>query len=137
MDALLWTLVAVFAALVLLTIVAWWLLRRVARPPQALVQRIGKLPWRAKAELALALLRDPRLPLMTRLIIPAVLLYFALPIDIIPDFIPLLGQLDDILVLLVALRLVLRSLPDGLLEEHIDRLEQLHQKLTAGEGPIR
>jgi uncharacterized membrane protein YkvA (DUF1232 family) len=136
-DALLWTLVAVFVALVLLTIVAWWLLRRVARPPQALVQRIGKLPWRAKAGLALALLRDPRLPLITRLIIPAVVLYLALPIDIIPDFIPLLGQLDDVLVLLVALRLVLRSMPEGLLEEHIARLEQLHQKLPAGEGPIR
>ena len=137
MDALLWTLVAVLVSLVLLTIVAWWLLRRVARPPQALVQRIGKLPWRAKAGLALALLRDPRLPLITRLIIPAVLLYFALPIDIIPDFIPLLGQLDDVLVLLVALRLVLRSMPEGLLEEHIARFEQLHQNLPAGEGPIR
>ena len=137
MDALLWTLVAVFVSLVLLTIVAWWLLRRFARPPQALVQRIGKLPWRAKAGLALALLRDPRVPLMTRLIIPAVVLYFALPIDIIPDFIPLLGQLDDVLVLLVALRLVLRSMPEGLLEEHIARLEHLHQRLPASEGPIR
>ncbi len=137
MDAWLWALVAAVGALLLFALVAWWLLRRVARPSQALVQRIGKLPWRAKAALALALLRDPRVPLTTRLVIPAVLLYFALPIDIIPDFIPLLGQLDDVLVLLIALRLVLRSLPEGLLEEHIARLEQLHQKLPADEGPIR
>ncbi len=137
MDAWLWALVAVLVSLVLFALVAWWLLRRVARPPQALVQRIGKLPWRAKAALALALLRDPRLPLTTRLVIPAVVLYLILPLDIIPDFIPLLGQLDDVLVLLVALRVVLRSLPEGLLEEHIARLERLHQNLPAGEGPIR
>ena len=137
MDAWLWTLVAVLVGLLLTIVVAWWLLRRFARPPQAIVRRITKLPWRAKAGLALAMLRDPRVPLMTRLIIPAVVLYFALPIDIIPDFIPLLGQLDDVLVLLVALRLVLRSMPEGLLEEHIARLEHLHQRLPASEGPIR
>ncbi len=137
MDALLWTLVAAALALVLLAIVGWWLLRRLTRTPQPLVRRMVKLSWRAKAKLALALLRDPRLPLAPRLLIPAVVLYLALPLDIIPDFIPVLGQLDDVLILLVALRLVLRSIPEPLLEEHISRLEQLHSNLPASEEPIR
>jgi uncharacterized membrane protein YkvA (DUF1232 family) len=123
-DAWLWALVGLLAALLLLAIAAWWLLRRLPAQTRALARRIARLPWRAKGTLALALLRDRRLPLRVRLVIPAVVLYLALPLDIIPDFIPVLGQLDDVFIVLVAVALLLRSLPEGLLEEQILRIER-------------
>ena len=124
MDAWLWALLASIAGGLLAIVVAWWLLRRFARPPQALLERIGRLPWRAKARLAVALFRDRRIPLRVRLVIPALVLYLAMPLDIIPDFIPIIGQLDDVLVVLIGLRLLLRGLPEGLLEEHLTALEK-------------
>jgi uncharacterized membrane protein YkvA (DUF1232 family) len=125
-----WALIGALVALLVLAIATPWLLRRLARPQQALVRRIGKLPWRAKAQLAFALMRDPRLPISVRLVIPAAVLYLALPLDLIPDFIPILGQLDDILVLLVAMRLIMRSIPEALLDEHIARLERFEPRTS-------
>lgn len=55
------------------------------------------------------LLRDPRVPRSRKLLLGALALYLALPFDIVPDFVPVAGALDD--VLLVAL--VLRSLVKG------------------------
>lgn len=119
METLLWALVAAAAGLLLTIVVVWWALRRFARPPQALVEHIGGLSWRQRLALVVALVRDPRIPTHVRLLIPAVLLYLALPLDIIPDFIPVLGALDDILVVVVALRIILSALPEGVLEEHL------------------
>jgi uncharacterized membrane protein YkvA (DUF1232 family) len=125
-----WALIGAIVALLILAVATPWLLRRLARPQQALVRRIGKLPWRAKAQLACALMRDPRLPISVRLVIPAAVLYLVLPLDIIPDFIPILGQLDDLLVLLVAMRLIMRSIPEALLDEHIARLERIEPRTS-------
>ena len=48
----------------------------------------------------------------------ATLGYLALPFDLVPDFIPVAGQLDDVIVVGLVLRAVLRSGPPGLLREH-------------------
>lgn len=64
------------------------------------------------------LLVDPRVPRSRRLILAALLLYLLLPIDIVPDFIPVIGQLDDVLVAALALRYALRSGGPELLREH-------------------
>ncbi len=88
-----------------------------------LVGRIGRLPWRAKGRLALSLVRDPRVPLWLRALIPALFLYLAMPIDIIPDFIPVIGYLDDALIALAVVAIVLRFTPRDLLEAHLSRLE--------------
>lgn len=53
--------------------------------------------------LIVRLMLDRRVPLRLKLIIPAVLLYFVSPFDVLPDIIPLLGHLDDILVVIAAL----------------------------------
>jgi uncharacterized membrane protein YkvA (DUF1232 family) len=134
-ETWLWALVAAISGLVLTGVVAWWLLRRFARPPNALVERIGRLTWRRRLSLAVALVREPRIPLSARLVIPAVLLYLVLPLDIIPDFIPVIGALDDILVVLIGFRLLLRSVPEALLEEHLSRLEQPDEEPDLGERP--
>jgi uncharacterized membrane protein YkvA (DUF1232 family) len=119
----LWAIVIVVALLTLFGLAGWWLMRHLSADSRALVGRIGRLPWRAKGRLALALMRDPRVPLWLRALIPALVLYLAMPIDIIPDFIPVLGHLDDALIALVVVAVVLRFTPRDLLEAHLSRLE--------------
>ena len=55
--------------------------------------------------------RDPRTPWMARLLILAIVAYAVSPIDLIPDFIPVLGFLDELLLLPVALMLAVRLIP--------------------------
>src|ERR1700737_3253345 len=50
--------------------------------------------------------------------------YVVLPIDLIPDFVPVLGQLDDLAVVLLGLDLFIRSAPPDIVEEHLARISQ-------------
>ncbi len=82
-----------------------------------------KLPWRKRIALFWRLLRDSRVPIGAKAVLPALGLYLLMPLDLIPDFIPVLGYLDDLLVLLLGLWLFLRLCPRYLLDEHIRRLQ--------------
>lgn len=64
------------------------------------------------------LLADPRVPRANRLALGALLLYLVSPIDLVPDFIPVAGQLDDAIVVVLVLRSVLRAGGPGLVREH-------------------
>ena len=64
------------------------------------------------------LLADDRIPRRRKLALVALLGYLASPIDLVPDFIPVAGQLDDVLAVVLVLRFVLRSADDDLLAEH-------------------
>jgi uncharacterized membrane protein YkvA (DUF1232 family) len=64
------------------------------------------------------LLRDPRVPRRHKRLLGVLVAYLALPFDIVPDFIPVAGQLDDALVVVLALRVVLRGSGSALLREH-------------------
>ena len=55
------------------------------------------------------LLRDERVPRRRKVVLVALLGYLVLPIDLVPDFIPVAGQLDDAIIAALALRFVLRS----------------------------
>jgi uncharacterized membrane protein YkvA (DUF1232 family) len=55
------------------------------------------------------LLGDPRVSRPRKLVLAGVVGYLAMPFDLIPDFIPVLGQLDDAVVVAVGLRVVLRG----------------------------
>jgi uncharacterized membrane protein YkvA (DUF1232 family) len=55
------------------------------------------------------LLRDDRVPLRHKLMIGALVPYLALPFDLVPDFIPVLGQLDDALLIALVLRRVAKA----------------------------
>ncbi len=81
-----------------------------------------RLRWRARPVLFWRLLREPRVPLRAKFILPAVALYLVMPLDPIPDFIPVLGQLDDLLVVVLGLWLFLRLSPRAVFREHIERL---------------
>jgi len=64
------------------------------------------------------LLSDKRIPRSRKILLVAALGYLALPFDLVPDFIPFAGQLDDVIVIGLVLRAVLRSAEPGLLREH-------------------
>jgi uncharacterized membrane protein YkvA (DUF1232 family) len=81
------------------------------------------LPWRARFELAGRLVADERMPLPVRAIPALLVLYLAMPLDFVPDFIPILGQLDDVAVVIVAVGLFARFAPVRIIEEHIGALE--------------
>jgi uncharacterized membrane protein YkvA (DUF1232 family) len=55
------------------------------------------------------LLRDERLPRRHKLLVAALIPYLALPFDLIPDFVPVAGQLDDAILVAFVLRRVVRS----------------------------
>ena len=86
-------------------------------------KRIMALSIREKLILAWRLFRDPGVPRPAKAVLPAVLVYLASPIDLIPDFIPVLGQLDDLLVLAAGLGLVLWLTPPHIIEDLLGELE--------------
>ena len=82
-----------------------------------MLQRLKTLAKQLKAELlALSLAaRDPRTPWYARAFALLVLAYALSPIDLIPDFIPVLGYLDDLLLVPAGLWLALRLIPPGVM----------------------
>ena len=116
----------IIAGLVLLIAVAAFLLWRIQRSDEKkLAKRIAKLPFFDKISLAGSLFRDNRVPIAPRIIALALVLYIASPIDLVPDFIPVIGYFDDILIVLVGAGLLLRSIPRYIIEEHVSRYEEL------------
>jgi uncharacterized membrane protein YkvA (DUF1232 family) len=64
------------------------------------------------------LMRDDRVPRRRKLLLAGLLGYLALPFDLVPDFIPVVGQLDDVLIVALVLRRLLRSEGADLVREH-------------------
>jgi uncharacterized membrane protein YkvA (DUF1232 family) len=60
--------------------------------------------------------RDPRTPLLVRLLALAIAAYALSPIDLIPDFIPILGYLDDLVLLPFGILLVIKLTPTIVIE---------------------
>lgn len=86
---------------------------------KSLSERIGDLGHRLAVEAHAAWLaaRDARTPWPARLLAVAVAAYALSPIDLIPDFIPVLGWLDDLLIVPLGLWVVRRMIPDSLWSE--------------------
>jgi uncharacterized membrane protein YkvA (DUF1232 family) len=64
------------------------------------------------------LLSDPRVPRSRKLLLLALVAYLATPLDLIPDFIPVAGQLDDAILVALVLRRLLRGAGPELVREH-------------------
>jgi uncharacterized membrane protein YkvA (DUF1232 family) len=64
------------------------------------------------------LLADERVPRRRKAVLIALVAYLAMPIDLVPDFIPAVGQLDDAIIAALALRYALRAGGPALLREH-------------------
>ena len=97
------------------------------------------------ARLALALALDDRMPTARKALLPAAAAYIALGRDIIPDDIPIIGGLDDLIVLVLAVELFFDGVPDDLLHEKLDELgidgaaldQDMAQIRRLTPGPIR
>ncbi|HEU4759303.1 MAG TPA: DUF1232 domain-containing protein [Dehalococcoidia bacterium] len=97
-------------------------IQRFVREEDSPARAVLGLPWRSRPALFWRLLRDGRVPLPAKLVLPGVALYLAMPLDPIPDFIPVIGYLDDLLVLMLGLWLFLRLCPAEVFQEHVERL---------------
>jgi uncharacterized membrane protein YkvA (DUF1232 family) len=64
------------------------------------------------------LIGDPRIPRSRKFVLLFGVAYLAMPIDLIPDFLPVIGQIDDAIVLALMLRYLLRSGGSELIQEH-------------------
>jgi uncharacterized membrane protein YkvA (DUF1232 family) len=75
----------------------------------------GRLVWR--------LLRDARVPGWVKMVPFAGLLYFLSPIDLIPDWVlPGLGEIDDLVLMMLALKMFVDLSPASIVREHVDDL---------------
>ena len=63
------------------------------------------------------ILAHPRCPRVTRICLGAAVAYALSPIDLIPDFIPILGYIDDAVILPILIYIALKSVPRELIEE--------------------
>ena len=81
--------------------------------------------------------RDPRVPLAARALAALVAAYALSPIDLIPDFIPVLGLLDDLVLLPCGLWLVLRLIPPATMADLRARAAQISRhRSRAGAASI-
>ena len=71
-----------------------------------------------RARLAFRLLREPRVPLLAKVVPVLAAVYLVSPIDAVPDIIPVLGQLDDLGFVLFALEMFLRLCPAAAVAFH-------------------
>ena len=98
--------------------------------------QLARLVWRLPtyARVVWGLVRDPRTPLPLKGLLAAGLAYVAMPLDLIPDAIPIIGQADDITVLLLVLDLFIANAPEAVREEQLARARngtaQLDQDLA-------
>ena len=70
--------------------------------------------------------RDPRTPWCARAAALLVAAYALSPIDLIPDFIPVVGYLDDLIIVPLGILLVARLIPDDVLAEHRSAVRERH-----------
>jgi uncharacterized membrane protein YkvA (DUF1232 family) len=71
-----------------------------------------------RLRLLVRLMRDPRVPIYLKFIPFASLLYVLLPIDLIPDLLPVLGQLDDLGIVLLATEAFVMMSPQDVVAQH-------------------
>lgn len=78
------------------------------------------------------LVSDPRVPRKSKLILGGTIMYLLSPIDVVPDFVPGLGQLDDVVVALLALHSILNRVDDEVVVEHWPGDENVIRMVRAG-----
>jgi uncharacterized membrane protein YkvA (DUF1232 family) len=75
--------------------------------------------------------RDPRVPWYAKAVALAVAAYALSPIDLIPDFIPVIGYLDDLIIVPLGIVLAVRLIPADVLAEHRATASELGKRPTS------
>lgn len=75
--------------------------------------------------------RDPRTPFLVRLLALLVAAYALSPIDLIPDFIPIIGYLDDLILLPLGIALIVKLTPDDVIAAAREKATVLAEKPTS------
>ena len=96
---------------------------------------VGRLP--RYALLAGLLVTDPRVPRSAKAALTAGGIYLVSPVDLVPGLIPVAGQLDDLAVMLVALRFAIRSSPPGVVRPLLERSGVTLAELDADLATLR
>lgn len=88
-----------------------------------LSRRVMALSIGGKISLVWRTFRDPDVPVFAKAVLPLVVAYVALPFDIISDRIPILGQIDDLVIIAAGMTLFVALTPRHVLEYHLGALE--------------
>jgi uncharacterized membrane protein YkvA (DUF1232 family) len=80
--------------------------------------------------------RDPRVPWYAKALAIAVAAYALSPIDLIPDFIPVIGYLDDLIIVPLGIWLVVSLIPDEVMVECRARADAAEQRPVSRAGMI-
>lgn len=75
--------------------------------------------------LIVRLFKDKRVPTKIKLICGAIIAYFALPFDIIPDFLPIIGKIDDLVMVFYALNKIICNVPEEVIKENWEGEEEI------------
>lgn len=75
--------------------------------------------------------RDPRTPWYAKLLAAVVVAYALSPLDLIPDFVPVLGYLDDLIIVPLGIALVLRLVPAEVLADCRERAREATERPTS------
>ena len=88
--------------------------------PRRVIQLLAHLPnflrlfWR--------LLKDSRVPIGPKMLLVLISAYVFAPLDILPDFLLALGQIDDLLISYLGLRAFVRLCPEEVVREHVEAI---------------
>ena len=72
----------------------------------------------SQARLTWRLLREPRVPLLTKSLPVLAVAYVVSPLDFVPDVLPFIGEIDDVAVLLIAIGVFIKLCPAGAVDFH-------------------
>ena len=75
--------------------------------------------------LIIRLFKDKRVPTKIKIICGAIIAYFALPFDIVPDFLPIIGKIDDLAVVFYALNKIICNVPEEVIKENWEGEEEI------------
>lgn len=99
----------------------------------------------SRVRLAFRLLREPAVPFLTKAIPLAAAFYLLDPLDVVPDLLPIIGELDDLGFILLALEVFVRFCPTRATDFHRSAIEQgdryspmpcATRPTSAGNGPV-
>ena len=95
---------------------------------------VSALPQLVK--LVVRLSRDPRIPVRVKRVAVALAVYAVFPVDLVPDFIPVVGLVDDLLAVVVALAVLIESAPEEVIAEHWDGEPEALRRILLGVGLV-